>query len=89
MTYDPASRCLCALFGQNAPWNTYINHTLTEVLGTPGIQGIAIEFDHVCDSRSVLLFYVDLSITLYTHTRESIHQKAGHIRLKHKEVDDL
>ena len=54
MTYDPASRCLCAMLGQNAPWNTYINHILTEVRGTPGIQGIAIEFDHLWDLSPIL-----------------------------------
>ena len=36
MTYSPSSRCLCVMYGQNTPWNTYIDHTLREVLGTPG-----------------------------------------------------
>ena len=36
MTYDPASRCLYAMSGQFTHENTYINHTVTEVLGTPG-----------------------------------------------------
>ena len=68
MTYDPASRCLYAMSGQFTHENTYINHTVTEVLETPGKPGICYINQSLIRFHDIWWLSTDPNWTLYTHT---------------------